>query len=323
MIRDAACPEAIALAVDRLKAGELVAIPTETVYGLAADASQDSAIAKIYARKARPDTNPLIVHIASASQLSDWASHIPASAYQLAAAFWPGPMTLILAKASGVSTRLTAGQETIGLRIPAHSATLALLQAFGGGLAAPSANLFTQLSPTTAKHVEQALGDDLLILDGGPAQIGIESTIIDCSTDQITILRPGMLSAAAISAVLGRTIPYSLTAELKRPGQHWLHYAPRTPLYVMNLNALKEALTDASNVAVIAYSKEAWALSCAKLWSLSPEPDAYARELYAALHALDAEHFQCILVESPPLSDAWHAVHERLHKAAGSTPSYK
>ena len=319
MIRDATAPEAIALAARLLKAGELVAIPTETVYGLAADASQECAIAKIYALKQRPDTNPLIVHIADVAQLKDWAIHIPSIAYELAAAFWPGPMTLILAKAPWVSTRITAGQDTIGLRIPAHSAALALLKAFGGGLAAPSANLFTQLSPTNAQHVEQALGHNLLILDGGSAQVGIESTIIDCSQDRLAILRPGMLTASMIAEVIGEDIDYHAASELKRPGQHWLHYAPRASLTLLSASQLFAAYeqNDALTTGLIVYSEALSQRLSGVALVLSSEPQAYARELYSALHTLDNRHCQRILVELPPETASWYAVHERLQKAAG------
>ena len=318
MIKSADCPDALALASRLLKAGELVAIPTETVYGLAADASQALAVAKIFALKQRPLHNPLIVHVADVAALSDWATNIPSIAYQLAEAFWPGPMTLILPKAAWVPGSVTAGQDSIGLRIPAHPAALALLRAFGGGLAAPSANRYTQISPTTAQHVEQAFGKDLLILDGGPSTVGIESTIIDCRFERLTILRPGMLGADAIAAVAKHQLDYQPEAELKRPGQHWLHYAPKAPLSLVPSETLKAELAQCDGtVGVIVYSEALIHFLGKDAWVLPADPDAYARGLYAALHGLDQRACQRILVELPPVSGAWYAVHERLQKSAG------
>ncbi len=319
MIVDAYLPAAQAQAIALLTRGDLVAIPTETVYGLAADASQATAVAKIFALKQRPTSNPLIVHIGSMAQLNDWAVHVPHLAYRLAAAFWPGPMTLILKKAPWVPRCVTAGQETIALRIPNHPAALALLKQFNGGVAAPSANLYTQLSPTTAQHVEHSLGSELLILDGGPAQIGIESTIIDCSSGEVSILRPGMLSAEMISTVLGQRVNYHAASEIKRPGSHYLHYAPQADCQLLTHERLATewSVMDLATTGFITYSCDiAWS-SAAKVQRLSSHPAEYARDLYRALHHLDQQRCARILVELPPTTVAWYAVHERLHKAAG------
>ncbi len=318
MIVDAYSQAEQARAIALLKAGELVAIPTETVYGLAADASQPAAVAKIFAFKQRPVTNPLIVHIATVEQLNDWAVAISPAAYRLAASFWPGPITLILNKALWVPDCVTAGQDTIALRIPSHPATLELLSRFKGGLAAPSANLYTHLSPTTAKHVERALGADLLILDGGPAAVGIESTIIDCSSNLPTILRPGMVSANMVSAVLGQTVSYDEASEIKRPGAHILHYAPHAKLQLIASALLVNdwPAMDLSTTGFITYSNDiVWPMA-AIVQPLSSDPATYARDLYSALHYLDQRHCAQIVVELPPNAAPWYAVHERLIKAS-------
>lgn len=310
MIIDGLTQTAIQQAALSLKRGDLVVIPTETVYGLAADANQPQAVEKIFHCKKRPHSNPLIVHIADVSQLTDWAVAIPLVAYQLAERFWPGPLTLILHKAPSVSDLITAGQATVALRIPAHPVAQQVLRAFGGGLAAPSANRFTEVSPTLAVHV--ALDEEVLILDGGPAQVGIESTIVDCSGEHVAILRPGMLSAAMISEVVGYEVCYQQALEIKRPGQHWLHYSPKAEVVLCDHAALTQwsAMPDTG---FMVYSSPLVAVSCV---CLSQDPDAYARDLYAALHRLD-KTCRRIVVELPPHTAAWYAVHERLRKAAG------
>jgi L-threonylcarbamoyladenylate synthase len=196
-------------AVALLRAGELVAFPTETVYGLGADAANPAAVAKIFAAKGRPQDHPLIVHLDGAAQLDAWARDIPAYAFELAEAFWPGPLTLILKRQPGVPDAVTGGQDTVGLRVPGHPLALELLRAFGGGLAAPSANRFGRISPTTARHVREELGEAVaMVLDGGPCQVGIESTILDCTGGAPRILRPGMVGAPALGRVLGRMPGY-------------------------------------------------------------------------------------------------------------------
>jgi len=313
----------IARAVALLRAGELVAFPTETVYGLGANAANPAAVAKIFAAKGRPADHPLIVHVADATQLDRWAIDIPAAATQLAAAFWPGPLTLILKRHPGVPNAVTGGQDTIGLRVPNHPLALQLLSEFGGGLAAPSANRFGRISPTTAAHVGDELGDRVsLILDGGPCAVGIESTIVDLSGDAPRVLRPGMISAAQIGEALGAPLK-SESAQAPVPrvsGSLEAHYAPRTPLCLLPFAALLEAsrraLDGGSCVAVLSLSgfpHDARGI----IWrQLGNEPQSYARALYAALRELDALGLDLILVELPPDEEDWRGVLDRLRRAA-------
>ena len=217
-------------AIAKLQNGEVVAIPTETVYGLAADASNEDALRQIYTIKQRPADNPLIVHIGAADQVKDWASEFPPLAQKLASAFWPGPFTLVLPAKDNVSRIVRAGEPTIALRVPAHPLALQLLQQSGLGLAAPSANRYTQLSPTTAAHVESGLGQDLPVLDGGACQVGIESTIVSISGNDWQLLRHGMITEAHIAEVAAKPAKTALTDRPKIPGQHLLHYSPKTPI---------------------------------------------------------------------------------------------
>ena len=311
-------------AVSRLKNGEVVAIPTETVYGLAADAANDTALQKIFAIKQRPADHPLIVHIAEISQVNDWAVAFPETAVKLAAAFWPGALTLVLPAKSHVSKIVRAGEPTIALRVPNHPIALALLQQSGINLAAPSANLFTQLSPTTAAHVEAGLGDTVPVLDGGLCSVGIESTIVSVSADgQWQLLRPGMVSEADITRVAGASQQASIvniTETPKVPGQHALHYAPHTPLLLFKNKA---ALIREYEVLTQAH------LSCAALLigegakpsgivtQLSNQPTEVAEQLYSALHDLDALKVDRLLLELPPNTPIWAAVRDRLNRAGG------
>jgi L-threonylcarbamoyladenylate synthase len=304
-----------AKAIELLKRGEVVAIPTETVYGLAADARNEVAIAKIYATKQRPANNPLIVHIASAAQVTDWASEFPPLAQQLAHAFWPGPLTLVLPARAEVSQTVRAGEPTVALRVPAHSVALALLHDSGLGLAAPSANKYTQLSPTTAEHVESGLGDDIPVLDGGACQVGIESTIVSVHGDEWQLLRPGMIEAAAITAIAGKPATLQSAPTPKVPGQHLLHYSPRTPclLFASTPAMLRYAQTRPAAAALLfgdtlrVTDKDVY---------LSNDPAQAAEQLYAALHRLDAAQAEVILIESPPATPEWDALRDRLQRAA-------
>ncbi|HEY5290991.1 MAG TPA: L-threonylcarbamoyladenylate synthase, partial [Burkholderiales bacterium] len=235
-------PAEIRRAAAILRAGGLVAFPTETVYGLGADASNPAAVAKIFAAKGRPQDHPVIVHLGSIELLPLWAGEIPAAAHKLAAAFWPGPLTLILKRAAGVSDCVTGGQDTVGLRIPGHPVALELLQAFAGaeggrafsGIAAPSANRFGRISPTTAAHVRAELGAAVeWVLDGGECGVGIESTIVDLSRGRAVLLRPGQITPAQIAAVLGDEVAQPDAAAPRVPGAQGSHYAPRTPLHLV------------------------------------------------------------------------------------------
>jgi L-threonylcarbamoyladenylate synthase len=311
-------------AVAILQRGGLVAIPTETVYGLGADAANESAVRAIFRAKSRPETHPLIVHIANREKLTDWACDISPQAIRLADAFWPGPLTLILKKQPHVLDVVTAGQQTIGLRVPAHPVAQSLLTAFGGGVAAPSANQFTHVSPTTAKAVQEELGNQVdLILDGGHCVVGLESTILDMSTDTPRLLRPGMITAQEISAVLGVSVLslQSNNATVRVPGSHFLHYAPLTPTRLMATQLIPAYLQSLSErdwpVAIMAYS--VLQLKQDEKVHYVPMPasaEAYAQQLYYQLRELDKRHFKCIVIETVPDTPVWDAIRDRLMKAS-------
>ncbi|QYF95690.1 threonylcarbamoyl-AMP synthase [Massilia sp. PAMC28688] len=309
-----------------LESGGLVAFPTETVYGLGADAENPAAVAKIYAAKGRPQDHPVIVHVAPDADLSYWACDIPAEAHQLAAAFWPGPLTMILKRAPNIPAAVSGGQDTVGLRCPSHPVAIALLQAFKqgkGGVAAPSANKFGNVSPTTARHVHDefdAGGALDLVLDGGQSQVGIESTIVDLSrlgTHGPVLLRPGHISAQAIAAVID-LLPAAPDAEAPRAsGTLESHYAPHTPVAMQETAVLRATLAQLAasgrKVALIHYSE--LALPQASL-RLPLEPEGFAHALYAALRTMDGAGADVILVEAPPKDGAWLGVNDRLRRAA-------
>jgi L-threonylcarbamoyladenylate synthase len=319
-----------------LRAGELVAFPTETVYGLGADATNPQALAKVFAAKGRPADHPLIVHLPADDHLERWARDIPDVAWELAEQFWPGPLTLILRRRPEVPDLVTGGQDTVGLRVPGHPLALDLLRAFGGGIAAPSANRFGRISPTTALHVREELGDRVpLILDGGPCRVGIESTIVDLSRDRPAILRPGMVGADALALVLGQAVraaesdraagPGSevgagdAAAAPRVPGALAGHYAPATPLEIIpgELLAARLDLCRRAGIAVGVLARSA-PLAVAASWLTSAaDPASYAHELYARLRELDHAKLGLILVEEVPAGAAWSAVRDRLTRAAG------
>jgi L-threonylcarbamoyladenylate synthase len=308
----------IADAVAALRRGEVIGLPTETVYGLAGDAGNEHAVRRIFATKGRPADHPLIVHVASANAIGDWASDIPDAAYRLAAAFWPGPMTLILKKAAHVSALVTGGQDSIGLRIPGHPLALRVLAAFGGGLAAPSANRFGHVSPTTAQHVRDEFGAAVpLVLDGGPCSIGIESTIIDLTAAMPRILRPGRVGREEIAAVVGAVDEGAAHGSPRVSGALPSHYAPRTPTERVpraRLAARWRQLRDDGETALV-LSIGALPAGIEGL-ALPEQPEDYARHLYAALRSLDQEDADRILVEAAPDAEAWRAIGDRLQRAA-------
>lgn len=305
----------IVRAANLLRAGELVALPTETVYGLGADASNPAAVLKIFAAKNRPADHPLIVHLADAAQLDDWAQDIPLEVKALARAFWPGPLTLILKKCPQVPAEVTGGQDTVGLRIPDHPVALELLRAFGGGIAAPSANRFGRISPTTALHVQEELGDRVaMILEGGACDVGIESTILDLSRGEAVILRPGMIGIDAIAAVIGRRPRLKGQSENvpRVSGALSAHYAPRTPMQMASREDIANAPADcAVLVRACEYPPTRFAMSIDAPF----DADGYARDLYANLRALDASGAREILVEQLPDEPGWTAVYDRLGRA--------
>jgi len=319
-------PVAIAAAAAVLRAGGLVAFPTETVYGLGADALDPAAVRRIFEAKGRPAFNPVIVHVASLEHARRLTRRWPASATRLASRFWPGPLTLVLPKDVSVPDIVTAGLDAVGLRVPAHPVALALIRAADLPVAAPSANRFTQLSPTSADHVARALGDRVdILLDGGNAQVGIESTVVDLTGAVPRLLRPGMISRAMLEAVAGPLAhdeaEPSGDAPRRSPGQVERHYAPRAALELLtrsqleSLPASREQAVREEHLGVLPYSDVPLPPGI-HVVRLPADADGYARDLYSALHQLDDAGCKRILVELPPDLPEWNAVHDRLRRAA-------
>jgi L-threonylcarbamoyladenylate synthase len=317
---------AIEAAARALEAGSLVAFPTETVYGLGADAENPAAVAAIYAAKGRPQDHPVIVHVAPGSTLDYWCADIPSEARQLADAFWPGPLTMILKRAPGIPDAVSGGQDTVGIRCPSHPVAIRLLQAFRGGkggVAAPSANKFGHVSPTTAQHVRDEFGADpriAAVLDGGQSEVGIESTIVDLSrlaTHGPVLLRPGHISAEAIAAVIDRLPSRPDAAAPRASGTLESHYAPHTPVAMQDTATLNGTLARLHaakrKVALIHYSPLP---SVHAEVALPATPEGFAHALYAALRAMDGAGADLILVEAPPQDGAWLGVNDRLRRAA-------
>jgi len=304
-------------AAEILRAGGLVAFPTETVYGLGADASSEKAVSRLYAVKRRPADHPVIVHFGSAEKAFAWAREVPAAAKKLGERYWPGPLTLILKRSAQAKDFVTGGQDTVGLRVPSHAIAHELLEEFGGAIAAPSANRFGLVSPTTAAHVREDLGKDVdLVLEGGPSEVGIESTILDLSQSKPVLLRPGHLSKKQLEDVLGVEVLEKTEASQRHPGGLERHYAPRTPARMVPSYGLDKAITELkARVAVLAFSRPDERVD---YWLRMPrEPQAYAQRLYAALRELDTAGCERILVEAPPDSPEWTAVRDRLRRACG------
>ena len=305
-------------ALAALRRGEPIGLPTETVYGLAADAHDPAAIRRIYELKGRPSDHPLIVHVADAVTASRWAGDWPEAAEALADAFWPGPLTLILPRAANVPDEVTGGQDTVGLRVPAHPVAQALLRAFEGGVAAPSANRFGRLSPTTAAHVREEFGDAVaVILDGGECEIGLESTIVDLSTDTPRILRPGKISRPEIEAVIGPVAEGKDGDGPRASGTLASHYAPRASVEVLARAPLvarhHELAKRGQKVAALLRGQPFKDIDGEVL---PTDLAGYGHALYAALRRLDARGFDVLLAELPPHTAAWAAVNDRLKRAA-------
>lgn len=307
--------------VQMLKSGGLVAFPTETVYGLGADATNPTAVAKIFAAKGRPGTNPLIVHIADSSVARRYATHWTDTATKLAARFWPGPLTLVLPKSPDIVDAVTAGRGTVGLRVPDHPLALGLLRAFDGPVAAPSANKSNRISPTAAQHVRDELGDSVdLILDGGPCKVGIESTVLDLSGDSPMILRLGGVSRQQIEAVIG---PVGLLQQVaseesaKSPGQLPVHYSPRTAAWRFDRATERKIQTERASpsIGIIRVSSTEAVHSGGATIALSCNPEIYARDLYCALRELDSMGLTAIYIEMPPDQPEWAAVRDRILRA--------
>lgn len=317
-----ASPAGLDEAAAILRDGGLVALPTETVYGLAADAAQPEAVRKIFAAKGRPADHPLIVHVAHLDDLAHWCAEVPPLARQLAEVFWPGPLTLVLPVGDKVTPLVTGGQPTIAVRMPAHPVMLGVLQRLGSGLAAPSANPFGRISPTTVEHVAQGLAERIdAVVDGGACGVGIESTILDLSSPQAAILRPGAITAEMLAPYL--EVQQQPAREAPRvPGALASHYAPRTPTYLFADAAEAAALmaaTGAQRVGVLSFAANPVPAHCH--WTLPASAEDCARELYALLHEADLSGCDLLLVERLPASDDWLAVRDRLNRAALAAPA--
>jgi L-threonylcarbamoyladenylate synthase len=307
----------IARAVAILRQGGLVAFATETVYGVGADASNQAAIEKLYAAKRRPADHPVIVHFASAEQAFAWAREVPEAARKLAKRFWPGPLTLILRRSALAKDFITGGQDNVGVRVPSHPVAQELLMEFGGGIAAPSANRFGHVSPTTAAHVRADLGGDVdLVLEGGSSEVGIESTIVDLSGPLPTLLRPGRISRQELEAAIGSPVIEKSAESPRHSGGLERHYAPRTPARLVPTHELdREIARLKEKVAVLAFSRPDERVD---FWLRMPrDPHAYAHKLYAALRELDGAGCDAILIEAPPEAPEWAAVRDRLRRACG------
>lgn len=321
---------AIQAAARRLEQGGLVAFPTETVYGLGADAENPAAVASIYAAKGRPSNHPVIVHLAPQADIGYWAQSIPSQAHKLIEAFWPGPLTLILKRAAHIPDAVSGGQDSIGLRCPSHPVAQALLQAFKhgkGGVAAPSANKFGHVSPTTAQHVRDEFGSGpdnpvTCVLDGGQSEVGIESTILDLSrmaTHGPVLLRPGHISAARIGQVIGIEPRLPDAAAPRASGTLDAHYAPSTPVALVEARQLSETVQRlhacGRRAALLRRTAEPVLQARAQL-ILPSTPEGYAHDLYAALRAMDGARADIILVEAPPRDGDWQGINDRLRRAA-------
>lgn len=302
-------------AVTRLRSGGIVAIPTETVYGLAGDAGNESALRKIFALKGRPLSNPLIVHVHDANAARDWVrGEIPLNVLALMSAFWPGPLTLVLPARESVSRLVTAGGDSVALRVPAHPLASELLARLGGGLCAPSANRSGYVSPVSAEHVlADYASEELAVLDGGACPRGIESTIVRPRGDLLEILRPGALSVADLQRVWPGKIAYIAKPEIAVPGSAPRHYAPRTPTRLVTRDALVNA---SEGCAVIALDPVPLAGNASRIVCLPRQPQDYAASLYSTLRELDAGAFSEILIERVPGDEDWLALANRLGRAA-------
>ncbi|MFD7667617.1 L-threonylcarbamoyladenylate synthase [Streptomyces sp. NPDC059788] len=309
-----------------LRAGGLVALPTETVYGLGANAEDAAAVARVFQVKGRPPTHPLIVHIGGAEHLGDWADDVPAAARLLAERFWPGPLTLVLRRGRRVPLEATGGLQTVALRVPDHPIALALLRTFGGGVAAPSANRFGSVSPTTADHVRAELGDAVnFVLDGGPCQVGVESTIVDVTGEAVSILRPGGVTREDLESVLRHPVVVPSTSRVRVPGQHPSHYAPRARVVLVEPEKVIAEAERAQELGdtVGVFLPPALADAPVKAHAVVSVPasvGAYARGLYGFLRELDQQGCDLIVASLPVEEGLGLAIANRLRRAAGPRP---
>ncbi|XXF81537.1 L-threonylcarbamoyladenylate synthase [Myxococcaceae bacterium GXIMD 01537] len=313
-------PELIQRAVETLRRGGVVALPTETVYGLAANAEDELAVRRVFAIKGRPANHPLIVHLAGADALPAWARHVPEDAQKLAAAFWPGPLTLVLPRTARATDAVTGGQDTVALRVPQHPVALAVLSALGGGVAAPSANRFGRVSPTTAGHVREDLGGDVdLVLDGGPCAVGLESTIVDLSGGEPAILRPGGLPVEAVERVLGRPVPVRTSSQVRVSGSLASHYAPRAGVVLVepqDAAPRAEALrAQGQRVAVLGPARLNLPPGLTR-FDVPEDPAGAAQVLYARLREADAQGYDVLVACLPRAEGLGLAVRDRLARAS-------
>jgi L-threonylcarbamoyladenylate synthase len=319
-----ATPIELATAVQALRDGELVAFPTETVYGLGAHAGHPAALRRIFELKGRPTTHPLIVHIDSLRYLTRWAREVPEAAQKLAERFWPGPLTLVLPRAENVHRLVTGGQDTVAVRVPAHPMAQQLLTAFGGGIAAPSANRYGRISPTRAEHVREEFGADVrIVLDGGESKLGLESTIVACLDGKVQLLRPGAVTLSQLERVVGGEVLTQSTAPTARvPGSAGAHYAPTTPLSVIpseELEDLVASLTEGGlRVAVLAQHPPLRTYRLTTWINCGQRAETYAHDLYAHLRTLDKAGCARILVQQVPADERWDAAYDRLQRAAAA-----
>lgn len=310
-------------AVEALREGQLVAFPTETVYGLGADATNPDAVRRIFELKGRPATHPLIVHIDHPRQLERWALTVPPAAQALANRFWPGPLTLVLRRAPAVDLAITGGQDTVAVRVPGHPVAQQLLKAFGAGIAAPSANRYGRVSPTRPEHVRDEFGDALpIVLDGGDCKIGLESTIVSCVDTVPRVLRPGAITLTQLRAVVPEVEGGPDVLAPRVPGSDAKHYAPGTPVSIVASRQLEEVVSQLTEhhekVAVLAMRPPRLANKYMTWINAGRRADAYARELYVNLRTLDKSGAKQILIEEVPVGEQWEAVRDRLRRAASA-----
>ncbi len=319
-----ATPLELDAAVQALRGGEVVAFPTETVYGLGANAQHAAAVQKIFTLKGRPAAHPLIVHLDSARFLHRWAREVPAAAARLAERFWPGPLTLVLPRAVNVLDLVTGGQDSVAVRVPAHPMAQQLLRAFGGGIAAPSANRFGHVSPTRAEHVREEFGAAVpVVLDGGECQVGLESTIVSCLGGEVRLLRPGQITLAQLRHEVGELAAAGGDQAPRVPGSLQAHYAPATPLRLVVDGQIERRAAELSRggtrIGVLAQRSPLGSFRYVTWVNAGTRPDSYAHDLYANLRTLDKAGASCLLVQEVPKDERWDAVRDRLTRAAAAT----
>ncbi|HLQ12242.1 MAG TPA: L-threonylcarbamoyladenylate synthase [Steroidobacteraceae bacterium] len=311
-------------AVQALRDGDVVAFPTETVYGLGANAQHESALRKIFELKGRPTTHPLIVHLDSARFLHRWTRDMPAAAARLAEKFWPGPLTLVLPRADNISELITGGQDTVAVRVPSHPMAQQLLTAFGGGIAAPSANRYGHVSPTRAEHVREEFGEAVrVVLDGGECRVGLESTIVACLRGEVRLLRPGQITLTQLRREVGEVASGPSADAPRMPGSARAHYAPATPLRLVAAGQLEREIAylsrDGVRIGVLAQRPPLGSYPSVTWVNAGTRLDAYAHDLYAHLRTLDKAGTTCLLVQDIPADERWAAVRDRLTRAAAAS----